>query len=190
MYRTIIFVVILGLLCDCQQENGNSETPEQTSILKELKVDSLKSILTTIIDDGTGLSDFRAPFSKGMIRMDDQNQLRFLGLTCDSLYIDSVRNTMNIEMINIESWDSSSQYSLKQDSAFLLRNPTHISLTQITVGEVSNEVVLFLQVQSDSIPTQIEGKTSLNLRDWNREISEERAKLHLGFVIYPLTGKN
>lgn len=187
MFRFILIIAASCLLLGCQSAQENPESVQREAVLEEIKLDSLKSILTIVVDDGAGLFDARTTFTNGVFRKSSDNKLESVSLKSDSLIIDSLQRPLAIELINIESWDSAARYQVAQDSSFLLRNPTHVALSDISIGDVSNELMLLLYIQPDSSLQLVEGKVSLNLRDWNQEISEDSGVLHLGFVVYPLS---
>ncbi len=179
-------VLVSFLRCETQKEN--LEQSEVPYALQELKLDSIKSIITIILDNGESLQDSRSRIFSGIIKKDENDSVRSVNFFVEQLFIDSVNYSFAIDLINLESWDSMKQNTLHIDSAFVLSNFTHLALSSVTIGDVSNELLFPIRIEKDSSKIYFEGKTTLVIKDWGFEFPESN-KLHLGLSLFSLSEK-
>lgn len=170
----------------CKSDPKNQEQTEVKNPLKESKLDSIRSIVTIILDDGNALKDARRSILSGSYKRDENQVIRSIRFSFENLNIVEDTRQLAIDMVNLEEWDSTQQNTPTVDSAFMLNHITHLALSKVTLGNITNELLLPVQIRQDSIHSYIEGKTTLSLKNWGFDGVNEH-KLHLGLSLYTLS---
>ena len=177
---------VIFLMVSCDPDPTNQEEPEAIETLFALKLDSVRSVVTVIIDDGEALRDSRSNLLAGAYKKDENGVIRAVHLLAKATFAKDEPQEFVIDLINLEGWDSTRQNTMEIDSSFFLSNVTHLALSHITIGNVSNELLLPLQIEEDSFQTYLEGKTTLKLKNWGFDLPEPH-KIHLGLSLYTLS---
>ncbi len=181
----VLLSLVIVSVWSCQPDQNSQEQPE-VNLLKESKLDSIRSLATIIIDNGDLLNDSRSSISYGSYKTDESQTLRSIRFSLKDLNIADASEGLTIDMINLEEWDSSRQHTITVDSAFLLNPISHLALSKITLGDITNELLLPIRVTQDSVESYVEGKTTLTLKNWGFDLPEQY-KLHLGLSLYTLS---
>lgn len=183
----------LGLLClviiiliGCKSNTENPEQPEITTALQELKLDSVRSVITIIVNDGDLVKDARTNISAGAYKIDGDSVIRFVNFHANASLSGDNNQQIAIDMINLEEWDSTQVTAISFDSTFTLTEVSHLALSHITIGDITNEVLLPIKMNNNRLDTYIEGKATLTLKSWGFDLQEEY-KLHLGLSLYTLS---
>ena len=130
--------------------------------------------------------DTRSSISSGIYQLDTNQIIRSISFSVEELLINDLNHQLVIDMINMEPWDSTNQTPLKVDSAFYLSEISHLALSNITLGDVTNEILFPVWVHQDSLTAFIEGKTTLTLKDWGIDLPETH-QLYLGLSLFTLS---
>ncbi|MDW3192513.1 MAG: hypothetical protein R8G66_09110 [Cytophagales bacterium] len=155
-------------------------------MMQKFKLDSIRSVATIITNNGEGLMDTRRRISSGIYQLDTNKIIRSINLSVEELLINDLNHHLVIDMMNMEPWDSTSQTPLKVDSAFYLSEVSHVALSKITLGDVTNEILFPVWVHQDSLTSFIEGKTTLALKNWGLDLPENH-QLYLGLSLFTLS---
>lgn len=182
----VLLSFLVVVLQGCLSDTENSEAQEAITVLQDLKLDSLKSVATIITNNGSDLTDARSGISSGIYKIDTNLVIRSISLSVEELLIENLNHQLVIDMINVEPWDSTHQPPLKIDSVFYLSEASHLALSNITLGDVTNEILLPIRVRQDSLTAYIEGKTTLTLKDWGFDLPEAY-QLYLGLSLFTLS---
>lgn len=180
--------LIIVLLSGCQTSLQNQEQPLTVKTLQTSKLDSIKSVVTVILNNGNDLMDTWRGIQSGTYAKDENDTIRSINFIAEELLIDSLTHQLTIDMVNIERYDSTQLNYLKIDSSFFLKQVSHLALSNITLDDITNEVLIPIQMAQDSSKIYVEAKTTLMLEDWGFDLSEEH-KLHLGLSLYSLSEK-
>lgn len=183
----------LGLLClviimfiGCKPNTESREKSEITTALQELKLDSIRSIITVIVNDGDLVKDTRTNISAGTYKIDGDSLIRSVNFFAKASLYGEVSQQIAIDMINLEEWDSNQATAISFDSTFTLTEVSHLALSYITIGDITNEVLFPIQMNNNRLDTYIEGKATLTLKNWGFDV-QEQYKLNLGLSLYTLS---
>lgn len=187
MHKHLVLLSLgIAFMMGCESNNTTRNQSEVIDPVQELKLDSIRSVVTLIIDEGEALEDARSNIASGSYKMDENQVIRSIRFSLIDLTIAEGIKQLSVDMINLEEWDSLQQSVPIVDSAFMLNHISHLALSKITLGNITNELLLPVQINQDSVQSYIEGKTTLTLEDWGFDLPEQH-KLHLGLSLYTLS---
>lgn len=184
----ICLFVWISLITSCDTPQQNQEQLAPPSLLVEQKLDSIRSVITIILDDEGELEDTRSTIFSGTYETDEENTIRSIRFSVDQFVIDSVNYPLSVDLINLERWDSTKIASVKIDSAFMMSAISHLALSKITIGDVTYEVLFPINLVEKATKIHFEGKTTVALKDWGIKL-QDPTNLHLGLSLYTLSEK-